>query len=359
MSNLQTENMEYVDCLNCGSSKFQTLMETPDHVTQLGAEYRAVRCDDCDLVYTSPRPTTEAIGKYYPAEYQPYQQRDDSNRTKRGMFSAFALEQAVLQKDYGHPKQPGISTSLSFVAKMLFRRNRQRQNWIPFREPGRLLDFGCGAGRFLTYMQDHGWKVEGMDVNPDVASEVENLLEVPVHAGTLPHPDLKPESYDAVSMWNSLEHVHEPRLVVRAAYEALSPGGILIIGLPNIASWGFRCFQGTWHGLDLPRHLVHFSPETLCDLLKREGYEIESVSQVGRSGWIRKSVKLFQRINKKKGWRGLFGFSQMANSTARWSEIKNQADSIRIIAQKPKVTSSASLESSRSEYQPSQLRKAA
>ena len=64
-------------------------------------------------------------------------------------------------------------------------------------------------------------------------------------------------------MWSSLEHVHEPRLAVRAAREVLRPGGLLVVYVPNLGSWSFRTFGEHWFALDLPRHLTHFTPETL------------------------------------------------------------------------------------------------
>ena len=106
--------------------------------------------------------------------------------------------------------------------------------WKPYHPPeawlaaligrGRLLDFGCGAGAFLERMHRQGWEVTGMDASPEMVEEIRTKLRFRVLVGTLPHPELTPESFDAVSMWHALEHVHQPRETLYEAWRLLSPG---------------------------------------------------------------------------------------------------------------------------------------
>src|SRR5262249_42694154 len=143
-----------------------------------------------------------------------------------------------------------------------------------------LLDFGCGSGVFLEMMQKEGWDVTGLDVSEKVAERVSDRLEAPVLYGTLPHPELKPASFDAITMWHALEHVHNPLCVLRAAKKLLAPGGQLHIAVPNIGSLAFHCFGQSWFGLELPRHLSHFSQITLRALLNRVGFWRVRIDQV-------------------------------------------------------------------------------
>ena len=76
------------------------------------------------------------------------------------------------------------------------------------------------------------------------------------YAGSLPHPELKPRRFDVLTMWQSLEHVHQPRQVLQAALDLLEPGGKLFVAVPNIDSRPFRRYGPDWYGLDLPRHLT-------------------------------------------------------------------------------------------------------
>ncbi len=75
-----------------------------------------------------------------------------------------------------------------------------------------------------------------------------------------------------MTMWHSLEHVHHPLAILRAAYRLLIPGGKLIVATPNIESIPFRVFGRSWFGLDLPRHLTHFTPTTLGAMLQTAGF---------------------------------------------------------------------------------------
>src|SRR5205823_4386530 len=88
---------------------------------------------------------------------------------------------------------------------------------------------------------------------------------------------------------------HQPLDILRAAHHLLAPGGKLIVAVPNIDSLAFRWFGSAWNGLDLPRHLVHFSPATLRLMLQRAGFRVGRVCMVRRSGWLRNSARLATR----------------------------------------------------------------
>lgn len=326
--------MEAVDCLHCGKNDFETVIISSDPVTKLGGNFRLVRCRDCDLAFTNPRPTPASIGPFYPTDYEPYSAR----QWDMSLGSRFhrTMERAVLQCDYGYPGEAiGLKTRcLAALGRWRIRRSRQRQSWVPFRAPGRLLDFGCGAGMFLQEMREFGWTVEGLDFSETVAQQVTENTGIPVHVGTLPHTQIEPESFDAVTMWNSLEHVYHPRETVRHAAAALRPGGLLVAGVPNFDSWGYRTFQHDWHGLELPRHLTHFTPKTLTATLEAEGYRVLSIDQIARVGWVRRSVRRAEKngnASKKMKW---IKWKPVGIRVADWTERTGQADFIRAVAEK-------------------------
>jgi len=97
---------------------------------------------------------------------------------------------------------------------------------------------------------------------------------------------------DVITMWQSLEHVHRPMEVLRAARRLLVPGGKLIIAVPNIDSLPFHWFGPSWIGLDLPRHLTHFAPWTLTHMLECTGFRPAPVRMIRRSSWLRSSAHL-------------------------------------------------------------------
>ena len=327
-------DLETVDCLLCGGSGFETVIARSDPTTGIGGNFRIVRCRDCRLSFTNPRPRETDIGLFYPDEYGPYIPRE-WNQSWRGRVQR-GLERSVLRTHYGYPPQPlGRWTALlARLGRAGMRRSRQRQSWIPFREPGRLLDFGCGAGDFLRRMQEFGWSVEGLDMSSTVAGRLQTQTGIRVHVGTFPHPDILPDSYDAVTMWHSLEHVHHPREVVRSAATALRSRGILVVGVPNFASWSFKHFQKSWYALELPRHLSHFTPETLCELLGREGFQVLSLQHIARSGCLRKSAHRAAKSGWGPWWLRACRWKPMGLPVANWTERTQQADFIRVIAEK-------------------------
>ncbi len=197
-----------------------------------------------------------------------------------------------------------------------------------------MLDFGCGAGDFMKRMRDHGWTVEGIDVSPEIARQVRESAGVPVHVGSLPHPEIRPESFDTVVMWDSLEHVHHPRSVLRGARESLRSGGLLVIGVPNFASWSRRHFRENWYGLELPRHLTHFTPKTLSSMVEAEGFRVLSISQIEHGSTVSKSARRAIQSGSPDLWTRSLRWSAVSRSVATWARRIGRGESLRILAEK-------------------------
>lgn len=125
-----------------------------------------------------------------------------------------------------------------------------------------------------------------------MTQRIRDEMGLPAFTGTLPHPDLELESFDVITMWHALEHVHEPMPVLREARQLLSPGGKLMITVPNIDSLAFRWFGRYWFGLELPRHLTHFTPASLLEMLQRCGFATEPVRHIRRPAWLRYTAQL-------------------------------------------------------------------
>jgi 2-polyprenyl-3-methyl-5-hydroxy-6-metoxy-1,4-benzoquinol methylase len=322
--------MESVDCLLCGGVDHETLVITHDGLTRIGGNFRVVRCRSCQLAFTNPRPTERTRGLFYPADYAPHLE-PDATSVAPGSWRRM-LEWAALRHGYGYPPHGprALAAIEALLARAIFRRRRDRQHWIPFRAPGRLLDFGCGADDFLALMRDYGWQVEGVDLFPQVIDVLRRKAGIRAHVGTLPHPDIHAESFDAITMRHSLEHVPFPKEVLAAAANALRVGGVVVVGVPNLGSWSFKHFQHNWVGLALPRHLTHFTPATLRRMVEAAGFRVLSIEQLGRDGRIRKSA----RIATQAGRPSVLRWKSLAGVVARWTELTGQADSLRLIAEK-------------------------
>jgi 2-polyprenyl-3-methyl-5-hydroxy-6-metoxy-1,4-benzoquinol methylase len=323
--------LESVDCLHCGGRDHETIIVAGDHLTGIGGHFRVVRCRSCQLAFTNPRPTARSIGHFYPESYVCYAERESPRRT--------ALQRpflrALLRTNYGYPPQPTrwADTTMAAIGQAFFRGMRRRASWIPYRMPGRLLEFGCGAGHFMKQMREYGWTVEGVDVSREMAERLHSE-GLRVHVGTLPHSDLRPASFDAVTMRHSLEHVHSPREVLRAAWDVLRKGGLLAVAVPNLASWSFRHFQHDWQPLELPRHLTHFTPQTLSMMVESERFRILSIEQISKAKTLRKSAE--RATKSRSSWRRrVLRFGAINHPMALWLQRTGQADGFQLIAEKP------------------------
>ncbi len=199
---------------------------------------------------------------------------------------------------------------------------------------GRLLDFGCGGGVFLEQMQRVGWQVTGVDICREAVRHLRENLGINAYVGSLPHPQLESEKFDVITMWHSLEHVHWPRQVLRAAFDLLVPGGKLILAVPNIDSLPFRWFGTSWYGLDLPRHLTHFTPRSLRLMLEESQFQIHCLRMVRHSSWLRMSAR--QAIQQGQGGAGarLLLLKPASRLVSWYTCWKRQADCIMAVAVK-------------------------
>jgi SAM-dependent methyltransferase len=200
------------------------------------ARFTLTRCDGCGLCYFSPRPGRDAIGAYYPSAYGPHSAHDGDE------------------------------------SRMVKRRSK-RFDPVGDLRPGRYLDVGCGAGQSLLRMKSKGWDVVGFDVSEQAAA-AGRRLGVEIRTGReLGEAGLEAASFDLVTLFCVLPHVHDPAAALREVARVLRPGGLLLMTLPNLRSLNFALFRAFWYHLEPPRHLFFFSERNLEELAARTGFE--------------------------------------------------------------------------------------
>jgi len=141
--------------------------------------------------------------------------------------------------------------------------SRERSTILNFRTGGALLDIGCNSGAFLRALKGPGWQLHGVEISPEEARKARTSAGADVFVGDPLEAPYQPESFDVITCFHTLEHVYQPRELLRKILIWLRPGGILYLTLPNIDSWEASIFRSYWYGLELPRHLFHFSPSSL------------------------------------------------------------------------------------------------
>jgi SAM-dependent methyltransferase len=148
---------------------------------------------------------------------------------------------------------------------------RQLQVIETYHAGGCILDIGCSSGGFLAYLKKGPWKLYGIEASLPTAERARALTGATVFAGDVLKANFPPNSFDVITCSDVLEHLYEPRAVVQNVRSWLKPGGIFYVFVPNITSWEARTFRSYWYGLDLPRHLQHFSAKSLAGLARSVG----------------------------------------------------------------------------------------
>jgi SAM-dependent methyltransferase len=138
---------------------------------------------------------------------------------------------------------------------------------------GAILDIGCSSGGFLSTMRSPAWKLYGIEMEESTAERARATTGAKVFVGDAVEAPFASASFDVITCFDVLEHVYSPRQFLEKVFFWLKPGGIFYAMMPNIDSWEARLFGTHWFGLELPRHLSHFSPRSLRYLMNELGFE--------------------------------------------------------------------------------------
>lgn len=235
-------------------------------------------------------PVPGDLAAYYPATYCAF----EAGAARAPRMKTVVLRQ-VWKAAFHH------RTQVRRTARAVLKRNSAAREIARY-APGpsfSLLDVGCGGGRFLEGARRLG--VDGEGIEPSVqAQRVALHRGVPCRQDNFDTASIEAESYQVVRFAHVLEHVPSPRATVRKAFEALAPGGVIVIQCPNWGGVLARVFQRDWYPLDAPRHLWHFNQRSLTRLLTDAGFDMESVSMESWGGHLRKSFDYALRSHAGK-----------------------------------------------------------
>lgn len=132
-----------------------------------------------------------------------------------------------------------------------------------------ILDVGCGDGTFLLYARDAGWTVAGTETNPSLARSA----GLPVETDWMAVEKHAP--FDCVTLWHSLEHMQNARATIDLSRRLLNQrSGLLLLAVPDAGGLQAQYFGSRWFHLDVPRHLYHFTYQSLQTLLESTGFDL-------------------------------------------------------------------------------------
>jgi 2-polyprenyl-3-methyl-5-hydroxy-6-metoxy-1,4-benzoquinol methylase len=283
---------EKTDCPGCQCNRGFVFLNLKPNATHEHSHAQLIRCPDCQLVFLSPRPNRNIIGKFYSDDYAPHQ----ANKIKHHKKSS---------KEFSSPP-PEINA--------------------------KLLDYGCGNGAFLSKMKALGWEVTGLDASAN-AIAVANVAGIKALQGDFKHPEVTTIKFDCITLRQVLEHLHNPLETLNEARNHLATKGKISISVPNIESLPYRWFKEDWLGIDFPRHLLFFNPQSLESMLRKAGLKVLKMKHIRHSSWLRESAS---NALKAKGFsfKRWMGSKKLSSSViSLWAGLTNQCDCIQVLAE--------------------------
>lgn len=253
--NLTSGILNLVPCNLCGQDEFVVKYNSPIRLSDQAelANYLAstdrfdrygqiVQCKNCGLVYTNSRPLTEYLEKGYREAKDLEYVQEDSSRSINAHLS--------------------LSTIKKYVSE------------------GKLLDIGCSTGFFLNAARID-FEVVGLELSRWAVDFARTKLKLKVFNENLNSVGFENDSFDVITLIDVIEHLPNPMDTLKEINRILKPSGIIYIVTPNINSLSAKILRGKWWGLR-PAHLYYFTPHTITQMLKKNGFEVILIRSFGR-----------------------------------------------------------------------------
>lgn len=233
--------MKNIKCEICGSDKYKVIYsDVYDYNWGVPGIFNIVKCNKCVFVYINPRPDNKEMDRYYPPMYY--------IRSYKGSLDFKELK--------------AVNKIHNSRCKFLKR----------FKSNGNLLDVGSGDGLFLNSIKDKGWKIHGVEPSKSASDFAKDKLRLEIYNNDLIGANLKENNFNVITMWEVLEHIPNLNENLKEVYKLLKQNGIFVASVPNFNSLQRVIFGKFWCGIDAPRHLYQFTPDTLKKLLLNNNF---------------------------------------------------------------------------------------
>jgi SAM-dependent methyltransferase len=244
----------------CGRQGVPLYDGLTDTLAPTPGTWRFVRCADpaCALLWLDPKPLEADLIEAY-AGYHTHGRAHARDAARLWLSAVNAACKFA-------SRLPELGSGLGRQRRAL------RTMFIGAGQPGRLLEVGCGAGRFLHRMRRAGWSVAGVEFDPDAAARVQRRYGIRVDVGGLADMHFAEAEFDVVAMSQVIEHVHDPLALLRECHRVLRPSGRLLATTPNALGLAHRLYGRHWRGLEPPRHLHVFTPAALEHCARMSGF---------------------------------------------------------------------------------------
>jgi SAM-dependent methyltransferase len=227
------QNINSNICPVCGHADAKTWLQAPDRLHGRQMQYTLMRCSACSLVWLRDPPEPAEMHWHYTEAYNRL-----ISASGEKSFQRWQLRSATLNH---------------------------------YKKAGTLLDMGCSSGAFLHSISNKKWCLFGIEMSEESAKQAQARSGAQVFVGNILDAPYPHSSFDAITCFDVFEHLYDPNRAIEKVVEWLKPGGIFYILVPNVESAEARFFGSYWQGLELPRHLFHYSPTSLKYLAESSG----------------------------------------------------------------------------------------
>lgn len=279
-------------CPSCKHPQFDNYLICEDHqVTH--ESFALVKCTNCELIFTNPRPQSHELTKYY-------QSKDYISHTDEGNSLINVLYKLVR----------------SYTLK------KKRQLIEKYSTPGMILDYGCGTGDFLKVCEKSQWLTTGIEPDSGAMEIAKTKLNGTV-VDSLGY--LKNEkTFDVITMWHVIEHVSQLKETLKKLHKQLKQGGYMIVAVPNPNSFDASLYREHWAAYDVPRHLYHFTRTSFGNLVEKTKLKFITTHPLKFDSYY---VSLLSEKNKSGKMKLISGFlnglrsNRKANKSSEYSSL--------------------------------------
>lgn len=281
-----------------------------DYKYKVPGKWSFIKCADCGVVYLNPRLVNPMDG--YPSTYSQHRKPEMPGFYEPYSWKGMIRRSVLWSLGY---RELGCSLVRRLIGRVLasIPSVRLRALWGFLLVPkgtirGRLLDIGCGNGRFLVTMHALGWEVMGVEPDPISRSIAESLTGAPV-LPSLAEAQFPANFFDVITMNHVFEHVSEPAVVLKECRRILKPGGLLGLCVPNWASLTRKIFGKYCYHLEPPRHVIMYEPNSIQRMLVEQGFKVLFLNTTS----VREGRHAF-----KQSWRFRYGCDPPNLITVCW-----------------------------------------
>lgn len=238
----------YTSCPVCKSNELVEIFSVKDY-TVSGEYFSIEKCKTCTLLFTQNVAEQNEIGRYYASE---------------NYISHSDTQAGLVNKLYHLIRKKTLQSK-----ERLIEGETEKSN-------GNILDIGCGTGAFLHTMKTGGWEITGLEPDENARAKAKELYGIEPQSSQNIF-NLTHNTYDAITMWHVLEHVHQLHEYIGQLNNMLTDKGKIFIAVPNYTSFDAQHYGEFWAAYDVPRHLYHFSPFSMKRLVEQHGLTIKKI----------------------------------------------------------------------------------